>query len=43
MRGVLAGVAVVTMGFFGAQALTLRANERPAAKGPMKMERSRHW
>src|SRR5882672_231046 len=34
MRGFLAGVAVVTVGFFGAGACTLRANERPAAKGP---------
>src|SRR2546422_191805 len=34
MRGVLAGVAVVTVGFLGAGAWTLRANERPAAKGP---------
>src|SRR5712691_11053771 len=34
MRGVLAGVAVVTVGFFGAGAWTLWANERPAAKGP---------
>src|SRR6267378_4979630 len=34
MRRFLAGMAMVTMGFFGAQALTLRANERPTAKGP---------
>src|SRR4030088_1151423 len=34
MRRVLAGMAVVTMGLFGAQALTLRANERPTPKGP---------
>src|SRR5712664_546615 len=34
MRRFLAGVAVVTVGFFGAGAGTLRANERPAAKGP---------
>jgi len=34
MRGVLAGVAVGTMVFFGAQSLTLRANERPTPKGP---------
>src|ERR1700704_6975770 len=34
MRRVLAGMAVVTMGLLGAQAWTLRANERPAAKGP---------
>jgi hypothetical protein len=33
MRGVLAGV-VVTVGFFGAGAWTLRANERPVPKGP---------
>ena len=34
MRRVLAGMAVVTMGLLGAQALTLRANERPTPKGP---------
>jgi len=34
MRRVLAGMAVVTLGLLGAQALTLRANERPTPKGP---------
>src|SRR3981189_540646 len=34
MRRVLAGLAVVTMGLLGAQALPLRANERPTPKGP---------
>jgi carboxypeptidase Q len=34
MRRVLAGMAVVALGFFGAGALSLRANERPAPKGP---------
>ena len=34
MRRVLAGMTIVAMGFFGEQALTLWANERPTLKGP---------
>jgi carboxypeptidase Q len=34
MRGVWAGVGLVVLGFCGAGALMLRANERPVPKGP---------
>ena len=34
MRGILAGMVVVTIGFFGTGAGAIRANERPSLKGP---------
>jgi hypothetical protein len=34
MRGFLTGLAIVALGFLGVGAWTVRANERPPAKGP---------